>query len=161
MLGDAGVAVLYIDLDRFKAVNDEHGHDVGDEVLVALTARLAHLAPPSALVARLGGDEFAMAVDLPAGDPASVLTPLVARILDEMRRPVGLARGFDVQLGASVGTAVAEPGCGSSPAELLRAADTRMYETKRNRRSTDHPPLRLPTGEDAGGVPLAGSGAQR
>jgi diguanylate cyclase (GGDEF)-like protein/PAS domain S-box-containing protein len=101
------LAVLYIDLDRFKPVNDTYGHPVGDEVLRAFGQRLTHLVRPTDYVARIGGDEFAIALSgLPDNEPAQKLAETV---LVAARRPFEIGR-MVVVVGASVGVAYGEQG---------------------------------------------------
>lgn len=119
------VAVLFVDLDDFKVVNDSLGHAAGDELLVAVGRRLASDLPDGATAARLGGDEFA--VVLPnVGDFATVTT-IAERLLAVIGTPVSTA-GRVVPVHASIGAAVSSPG--QSAADLLRNADTAMYAAK-------------------------------
>ena len=101
------LALLYIDLDHFKPVNDTHGHPVGDEVLKRFAERLTHVVRPTDLVARLGGDEFAVAVlGLPAQSNAASVAD---KVLAAARAPFEVGP-LEVVIGASVGVAFAEPG---------------------------------------------------
>ena len=120
------VFVVLADLDRFKVVNDTHGHHAGDQLLVALAPRLRSAAPPGATVARMGGDEFAVLVD----DPAGVLRPpdVLERLRTAWAEPIVLERGT-VYTSACLGLAVATDGDTSS--SLLRDADAAMYDAKR------------------------------
>lgn len=118
------VALLFIDLDGFKPINDRYGHAVGDDVLVRLAARLRRCVRTSDTVARVGGDEFAILFE----DVDRVLMPLMCeRILSAVGEDIEVA-GQPVQLGASVGLAYG--GSGDSAASLLRNADLAMYEAK-------------------------------
>ena len=119
-------AVLFIDLDRFKVVNDSLGHEAGDDLLRAVTLRLrgALGAHEDSLVARLGGDEFAVIVPTAEADPVRV----GERILEELGAPIDLG-ARSVRPGASVGV-VAEGGAYADRAALLRDADTAMYAAK-------------------------------
>jgi diguanylate cyclase (GGDEF)-like protein/PAS domain S-box-containing protein len=119
-------AVLFVDLDGFKAVNDQHGHAVGDALLAEVATRL-HTAAGGALVARLGGDEFLL---LAGGD--SPLGVLADRICDALEWPYELG-GVSAVLGCSVGVAV-YPQDGTSSQDLIRAADAAMYRRKRANR---------------------------
>ena len=119
------VAVLFIDLDDFKTVNDSLGHAAGDDLLVILGRRLSHAVPASGLGARLGGDEFAVVLR-DAGEPGEVARVAHA-LLDAVSAPVSLL-GRSVPVNASIGVAVSQPGL--SAAELLRNADTAMYAAK-------------------------------
>jgi diguanylate cyclase (GGDEF)-like protein len=115
--------VLFADLDGFKAVNDRFGHETGDELLVAVAARLQDTVRGNDTVARLGGDEF---VVLCGGLERS--TELVDRISTALRRPFAL-HGEPAAISASIGIAGAAEGDG--PKELLRRADAAMYVAKR------------------------------
>ena len=118
-------AVLFLDLDRFKEVNDAHGHAVGDALLVEAAARLRAEVRAGDTVARFGGDEFAALVHSdPQGKAAA---ELAARLHAALTRPYRLGAGSFV-VGASVGVAFWRPGC--SAAQLLRQADLAMYEAK-------------------------------
>ena len=119
-------AVLLLDLDRFKEVNDALGHHVGDELLRVVAARLSRAVPASATVARLGGDEFA--VLLPARHDTAQHADRVADHIDRvLAEPVVLADAL-VSTGASIGIAVATAGLSES--DMLRHADTAMYAAK-------------------------------
>ncbi|MGZ5213106.1 MAG: diguanylate cyclase domain-containing protein [Actinomycetota bacterium] len=121
------VAVMFLDLDGFKDVNDRMGHAVGDDVLRALAERLVASARGGDMVARLGGDEFVIVVeDVRSEEQAEAST---ARFLDEVRRPVVLG-GTRVTLDASIGLVVAGA-ADMEPDEILRRADSAMYEAKR------------------------------
>ena len=122
------VGVIYIDVDRFKAVNDSHGHGIGDEVLRALGNRLAALAPDDALVARLGGDEFAIA--LPGiVSRAETLGEAIVRSCDE---PFVIAGRGHLAVTVSVGVSAAVPG--ESAEGKLQSADLAMYAAKQGGR---------------------------
>jgi diguanylate cyclase (GGDEF)-like protein/PAS domain S-box-containing protein len=128
-LTDGAVALFFIDLDGFKAVNDGHGHAAGDALLVAAASRLRAGLRESDLLGRLGGDEFAAV--LTGAVDADDVHARAARLMDDMRLPFDLP-GQRVSIGASIGVAVAGPGTGAD--DLMAAADTRMYEVKRNGR---------------------------
>jgi diguanylate cyclase (GGDEF)-like protein/PAS domain S-box-containing protein len=119
------LAVLFMDLDNFKVINDSLGHDIGDRLLVTVAERLRACIRPQDTVARLGGDEFvALLEDLADADAA----PRVAgRILDELREPFEID-GHRLHTSASIGIAL-DAGSGG---DLLRAADTAMYRAKEN-----------------------------
>ena len=121
------VAVLYLDLDDFKPVNDTHGHGHGDELLRAVTARIEATVRPDDLVARLGGDEFA--VLCPSVRDASEAMAIAERLVHEVARPFELP-GTTVQVGLSVGVAISDHAEGDGP-QLLAAADAALYEAKR------------------------------
>ncbi len=135
------VAVLFCDLDGFKAVNDRLGHAVGDEVLVVAAGRIAALVRPSDTAARIGGDEFAVLVeDVGRSEDALVLAD---RIRDALHRPFPID-GREVRIGVSIGIAPASHG--DTGEELLRNADTAMYQAKvhgRGRCQLFHPQMRI------------------
>jgi diguanylate cyclase (GGDEF)-like protein len=121
-------ALLLLDLDDFKDVNDALGHHAGDELLVAVGHRLRSACRPADTVARLGGDEFAILLpDVP--DAADALGS-AERLLAALRQPVPVA-GLGLEIGGSVGVAVA-PDHGADLGTLLRRADVAMYAAKRD-----------------------------
>jgi diguanylate cyclase (GGDEF)-like protein len=123
----SGVAVLYIDLDHFKPVNDQHGHAAGDLLLRLAADRMAALLRPGDGLARLGGDEF-VAV-LSTADVA-VVGEVAARASAALRAPFDLD-GTTVCVSASIGTAVSVEA--ATLDELLRRADAAMYAAKARR----------------------------
>jgi len=125
---DAGFALLMLDLDRFKEINDTFGHDHGDAVLRELKPRLEAAAPAPGLVARLGGDEFG--VLLPGADRGAAAAAARA-ILAGLQRPI-VVDGQAFEVGASVGVALF-PDHGRDVATLMRTADVAMYAAKRAR----------------------------
>lgn len=124
--GEEQLAVLYIDLDRFKNVNDTLGHAVGDSLLKAVAKRLQSCIGDRGIVARLGGDEFAVchALNIDSGDPRALAEEIVYR----MRQPFRLG-GNDIEIGASIGVAVA-PHDAHTGDDLLKLADIALYEVK-------------------------------
>ncbi|HEY3484433.1 MAG TPA: bifunctional diguanylate cyclase/phosphodiesterase, partial [Ilumatobacteraceae bacterium] len=126
-----GAAVLLMDLDRFKQINDQLGHEFGDRLLIAFAQRLVATLPKSAVAARLGGDEFAvlLPLDTRSSTPTDASTQLEA-LHAAMVHPL-LIEGFPVSIGASIGVAFA-PKHGRVPSDLLRAADVAMYKAKRS-----------------------------
>ena len=120
------VVVLFIDLDRFKPVNDTYGHDVGDLLLQQVAARLLKLFRDEDTVARLGGDEFVVAMPSPAG--ASAVEPAAAKVVDSLAQPFEVA-GHVLEIGSSVGVA-RFPADGDSAEQLINAADHAMYRAK-------------------------------
>lgn len=119
------VAVTFLDLDRFKLINDAHGHPAGDQLLVALAQRLCSAVRPDDTVARFGGDEF---VVLSEGlDTEQEAIAIASRLTDALRLPFTLKVG-SVFLAGSVGVAVARGG--ENPDDLIRNADAAMYEAK-------------------------------
>ena len=122
-------AVLYLDLDGFKPINDRLGHAVGDASLVAAARALQTCAPAGAVVARLGGDEFAVLLaDVRTADDA---VAVAARVTDWLAEPVPID-GHLVQIGASIGIAM-RLGDHADADETLRHADLAMYRAKRER----------------------------
>jgi diguanylate cyclase (GGDEF)-like protein len=128
----AQLAVLYIDIDEFKSVNDSLGHPVGDELLKAVADRLRACLRPSDFVARLGGDEFAI-IQTAVAQPADT-TDLVAKIYRAIREPLECI-GHLVATDASIGIAVA-PRDGTDLDQLLKNADLAMYGAKADGRRT-------------------------
>ena len=120
------LALLYVDLDRFKDVNDTRGHVVGDELLQQVAQRLRHSVRDMDTVSRLGGDEFT--VILPKVREKSSAAVVARSILEELSRPLKL-EGYDNYLSASIGITVF-PDDGNDSGELLRKADTAMYQAK-------------------------------
>jgi diguanylate cyclase (GGDEF)-like protein len=125
IVAGGSVALLYIDLDGFKLVNDQLGHAVGDSLLQVVAERLLGVAGRGQTVARLGGDEFAIL--LPAVAGASDGTELAGRVVDTIGG-ITLVDGAPVLVGASVGVALNQPD--GRVGELMRAADLAMYTAK-------------------------------
>ncbi len=125
---DCVAAVVLLDLDRFKEINDTLGHPVGDILLVQVARRLSEITPPDSVVARLGGDEFA--VLLPAVRGRDDVERVAASISSSLVVPFDL-NGTFVDVSASIGLAGVFS-AGSDAATLLRHADVAMYETKRS-----------------------------
>ena len=121
-------AILFIDLDRFKLVNDTLGHEVGDAVLVTIAGRLARTGVPGqALVARFGGDEFTAVTS--AAEPSAWLEGerMADRVLEELRAPISIG-DRQVSIDVSVGITVGDPG--DDPEELVSRADLAMFSAK-------------------------------
>jgi diguanylate cyclase (GGDEF)-like protein len=129
---DQRVALLLIDLDRFKTINDTHGHHAGDELIIAVAQRLSRIVRASDTVGRIGGDEFI--VVMPDVDNIGQVQSLAQRIIDELSEPFTLF-GSDVWSGASIGLALA-PKDGVDRLELMRKADIALYEAKSGGRGT-------------------------
>jgi diguanylate cyclase (GGDEF)-like protein len=121
-------ALLLLDLDRFKEVNDSLGHDVGDQLLVHVSARLRSTLPRDAMLARLGGDEFAILLGQ-AGEPEA---SLLARALRDALAPPFVLGGLAVETRVSIGIALF-PEQGHDLSDLLRRADMAMYKAKATR----------------------------
>ena len=128
-IGGKTLALLYVDLDHFKNVNDHLGHPTGDLLICALARVLSEVAPGD-LVTRLGGDEFAI-IHI-ADNAAKSGERLARKIQKALARPIDLGHG-EVLIGASIGLAVA-PTDGTDPVELVRKADIALYDAKRRGR---------------------------
>ena len=124
---DKSVAVMIMDLDGFKDVNDTLGHHSGDDLLIEVARRMTAAAAPDMTVARLGGDEFA--VLLPHVEDAATAVLAGERLLLALEPPVTLAE-IDVQIRASVGAAVTSGRVRTAMSELLKQADVAMYAAK-------------------------------
>lgn len=125
------VAVLYLDLDGFKQINDTFGHAAGDALLVGVAQRLMAVCRAGELVARVGGDELVMVAE---SFPPGFESRIAERVLAALVTPIQAA-GRAVRVGVSIGVAV-YPDHASDPAGLVRAADEAMYEAKRGGRDT-------------------------
>jgi diguanylate cyclase len=121
-------AVLMIDLDRFKEINDSLGHHVGDDVLRQLGPRLTDAVGTSGTVARLGGDEFGLVLSAPIDAAAAIR--VAERIREALRQPFQL-EGMSLRVDASIGIALA-PEHGTAPETLLQKADVAMFAAKRS-----------------------------
>jgi diguanylate cyclase (GGDEF)-like protein len=132
------IAVGLIDLDHFKNINDYHGHQIGDAVLLETAARFGALLPVGALLARLGGDEFAFAVSY-AGDDHPYIETMVDRLVAAAARPIEAA-DQEIEISASIGIASsrgaewADNGAGNGE-QLMHRADIAMYQAKKQGRN--------------------------
>jgi diguanylate cyclase (GGDEF)-like protein len=130
--GDAGLALLFIDLDEFKQVNDSHGHAVGDQLLAAAAHRLGSLLRPTDQVVRFGGDEFVVLLR-PAIDEGQIgeghIAAVAERIVAAFGTPFALDGGLQASVGASVGISLF-PRDGLDAGTLIRNADIAMYAAK-------------------------------
>jgi diguanylate cyclase (GGDEF)-like protein len=126
------LAVLFLDLDGFKAINDTLGHSIGDLLLKSIAIKLRDLLPRTDRIARLGGDEFAI-LQISASQPASSIA-LAEKIIEIIGHPCSI-EGHDVTVGASVGIAVAHPGEMNAEG-FLKSADLAMYSAKSDGRGT-------------------------
>jgi diguanylate cyclase (GGDEF)-like protein/PAS domain S-box-containing protein len=143
---DATVAAMFLDLDRFKEVNDSFGHEFGDILLCEVAARLRRVIRPSDVIARLGGDEFVIAAHCASGKGAA--GRIGEKLLDVLTAPITIA-GQDVIIGASIGISLF-PFDGRSKEQLFQAADTAMYCAKaagRNRYRFFEPGMAVATRE--------------
>lgn len=123
-----GLALMMIDLDGFKQVNDKMGHEAGDRVLEAAARRLEAVMRRTDLVARIGGDEFLVVLcSLESADTARFIA---SKIVGTLARPIGLGSGLSANIGASVGVAYTSTPS-DTPEDLMRRADDAMYDAKR------------------------------
>lgn len=126
--GDEKFALLFIDLDNFKGINDSLGHEVGDYVLEKTALRLKHLVEDNTMVGRLGGDEFIIVLrNLKHISEAETLASRIYSLL----KPVIIYKGSELYVGASIGISL-YPNDGTNLSQLLRNADAAMYAAKRN-----------------------------
>jgi diguanylate cyclase (GGDEF)-like protein/PAS domain S-box-containing protein len=128
--GQRGVAVYLLDLDEFKEINDVLGHDVGDDMLIAVARRLSAIVRPTDTVARLGGDEFVVVCDIESGEDEMLL--IAERISEALARPYRIG-GRTLSVLASVGGVFAD-NADTDPSRLLSRADDAMYGVKWSRR---------------------------
>lgn len=119
-------AVLFMDLDRFKVINDTLGYQVGDELLTQITERIQQVLRSSDLLARMGGDEFTLL--LPGVDSDSMLQAISEKILAQLTQKF-MVQGYELSIGASMG-GVIYPNFGHNSIELLKMADMAMYHAK-------------------------------
>ncbi|MGH1460873.1 MAG: EAL domain-containing protein [Neptuniibacter sp.] len=122
----ASVALLFMDLDDFKDVNDTLGHPVGDRLLIAIAERINHIYPENGIFARLGGDEFAIAMPMASEEDSS--GALAVKILQALQQPFSID-GNEIFSNASIGV-TCFPADGADTDTLLRNADMAMYEAK-------------------------------
>jgi diguanylate cyclase (GGDEF)-like protein/PAS domain S-box-containing protein len=127
--GRTTVALLNLDLDDFKTVNDSLGHAAGDELLCAIARRLEHRVAAAHLLTRHGGDEFMLLLEDLPGDGRAVSEAVAAELLEELRLPFRVG-GAALQVGASVGISL-YPADALDAADLLKHADAAMYQAKR------------------------------
>ncbi|MGE4370152.1 MAG: diguanylate cyclase [Burkholderiaceae bacterium] len=125
---DLRVAVLFADLDNFKYVNDNHGHETGDELLKQVAGRLRQVLRADDVVARMGGDEFVIVIEGPSVDRHA--RRVAEKLVSELERPFYL-NGITTYIGTSVGIAL-WPEHGRSASDLLRRADEALYRAKAN-----------------------------
>jgi diguanylate cyclase (GGDEF)-like protein len=122
-------SLLFVDLDRFKPINDVHGHAIGDQLLQVIATRLSNCLRDDSFAARLGGDEFAVLVEGPGGREG--VAAAARRVLHELSAPI-LVNGLKLTVGASIGIAMC-PEDGRSAADLLQRGDAAMLRAKEDR----------------------------
>lgn len=128
------LALLFLDLDNFKIINDSMGHDAGDQLLKEVARRLLHVVRNGDIVCRLGGDEFAiLAHNFESQEP---IVQLAERILDDLRRPI-IIKNTEQFISASIGVAT-YPDAGNNAGDMLKAADLAMYRAKRDGKNNYH-----------------------
>jgi diguanylate cyclase (GGDEF)-like protein/PAS domain S-box-containing protein len=125
--GDGGGAVLYLDIDRFKQINDTLGHDIGDELLKAFAERIRSVVRASDRVARQGGDEFVILISAPEAE--DVAKRVADSLLERVRLPVKIG-AHELAISTSIGIAVIPPGHSATIIEMLKEADIALYEAK-------------------------------
>lgn len=128
------LAVIMLDLDRFKQVNDANGHAAGDALLRESAERIRGLLPPNSALARLGGDEFTVVTPFSASQPA-IIERLVGNLIAEVSRPVEF-EGGEVETTISAGISVCSTGLELDPQAGLHQADIAMYHAKRSGRNS-------------------------
>ena len=128
---NGALALMFLDLNRFKAVNDNLGHDIGDLLLQAVAGRLGHSVRGSDNVARLGGDEFTVVLEAPAS--RAVITAVATKIAEELSHPYQI-EGHDISVSPSIGIALF-PADGGDAGRLMRHADAAMYRAKKSGRA--------------------------
>jgi diguanylate cyclase (GGDEF)-like protein len=129
----SAVAVLFLDLDGFKAVNDQHGHAAGDEVLRCVAERVRGVIRATDLAARLGGDEFVIAVRMAERQGPAIIDRVSSALRSAIGEPVPHG-GVSLRVSSSIGAAV-YPEHGKTAADLVHVADKFMYRAKRQRKS--------------------------
>jgi diguanylate cyclase (GGDEF)-like protein len=125
------IAVLFIDLDHFKDINDSLGHNIGDEVLIDVSQKILHCIRKTDHIARLGGDEFCVVIPSFSSDQEA--TSLAMKIIETLQQPTVIA-GHELYVGCSIGIST-YPSDGQTPLELLRNSDSAMYKAKVDRNS--------------------------
>ena len=135
--GTSAFAVLLVDLDRFKPINDMYGHAVGDLVIKECGRRLAEVVGGQGVAARLGGDEFGVVLVCPEAGMETTAGACAERLIADLSRPISID-DFAVEIGASVGLA-AYPAHSDDPHALFRYADMALYEAKLTARGTWQP----------------------
>ena len=129
---NASFALLLLDLDRFKPVNDSHGHPAGDALLQQVGERLRSELRQTDVLARLGGDEFAI-IQSVESDPHAAASGLAKRLIEIIARPFNIDR-CEISIGTSIGIAISSEGINSA-GRLMKMADLALYDTKANGRN--------------------------
>jgi diguanylate cyclase (GGDEF)-like protein/PAS domain S-box-containing protein len=121
------IALMFVDLDNFKRINDTLGHDVGDRLLHAVAGRLKESVRPYDTVSRIGGDEFTVMLD--ELDDVADASAVADKILTTLRKPFHIENGMQLAIGASIGIS-SFPDCGTDTDTLMQTADVAMYQAK-------------------------------
>lgn len=129
---DAQICLIHVDLDKFKEVNDTHGHPVGDGVLREAAQRMTQICRDADLVSRVGGDEFVIVTTKSRLAPAEMIQDLSERIINQINRPI-FVNGVECHVDASIGYIISDIAC-SSVESLIANADIALYESKRSGR---------------------------
>ena len=145
-----GLALILIDLDFFKQVNDTYGHDAGDRVLIHFSRLLERAVRKSDMIGRLGGDEFVILLD--CIDQATVLEKIARQIIASVANPIDIGQGRTARIGSSIGVALLQ-GEAIDREQLLKKADEAMYQAKQSGRNTYH--LYIETGPPIAASPGA------
>jgi diguanylate cyclase (GGDEF)-like protein len=128
------IALLFLDLDRFKLVNDTLGHHIGDLLLIAVAQRLRQCVRESDILARLGGDEFVVGLTgMAEDDSGSEITAIASKLLHTFRQPYAINEHI-LHSSPSLGISI-YPGDGTDIATLMKNADAAMYQAKEQRRN--------------------------
>lgn len=122
------LAILYLDLDGFKLVNDQFGHDIGDKLLIEISKRLTATVRSSEILSRIGGDEFLIALIVPRNVTASAVGAVAQRIIKEVNRPF-LYEGHEIRVGCSIGSAIF-PKDSTELQTVIKYADKALYYSK-------------------------------
>ena len=122
------LAILYLDLDGFKIVNDRYGHDIGDKLLIEISSRLTTAARSNEILSRIGGDEFLLALIVPVGAAVSVIEPIARHIIEAVNRPFP-CEIHEIQVGCSIGCAV-YPEDSTELQTVIKYADKALYYSK-------------------------------
>lgn len=122
------LAILYMDLDGFKTVNDQFGHDIGDKLLIEISRRLTAAVRSNEIIARIGGDEFLIALIAPVDMTASNVEQTAQRIIKAINQPF-YCENHKIQVGCSIGSAVF-PGDSTEPQTVIKYADKALYYSK-------------------------------
>lgn len=130
-----GLALMLIDLDFFKQINDTYGHDAGDRVLISFSRLLESAVRKSDVIGRLGGDEFVILLD--CIDQPEVLEKIARKIISGVAKPIDIGQGRLARVGSSIGVALFR-GNAIDQEQLLKKADEAMYQAKRSGRNTYH-----------------------